>query len=109
MIGALMEAATGAPAEMWGPQIVGYGRRMIPYASGKTQEWMTIGFSPRKQNLTLYIPGGFEERGELLERLGVHACGKGCLYVKRLADINLEVLKELIETSVAEAGGASAI
>jgi hypothetical protein len=101
-IGKMMEAATQATGEMYGASIVGYGRRMIRYAGGKDQEWMVIGYSPRKQNLTLYIPGGLEKREELLERLGAHACGKGCLYIKKLADVNIEVLEELIHTSVRE-------
>ena len=102
-IARMMEASTKSPGEMWGPHIIGFGRRMIPYSNRKDQEWMMIGFSPRKQNLTLYIPGGLESRGELLERLGVHSCGKGCLYIKRLSDVNLAALEELIDVAVREA------
>lgn len=99
----MMESATGSAGEMWGRAIVGYGRRMIPYANGKTQEWMVIGFSPRKAALTLYIPGGFEGRADLLERIGTHSCGQGCLYIKRLDAVNQEALVELIQVAVAEA------
>ena len=96
----LMEEVTGETAAMWGTSIVGFERYVYQYASGKTGEWPIIGFSPRKQNLTLYIMPGFDHYEELLAKLGKHKLGKSCLYVKRLADIDMEVLKELAVQSV---------
>ncbi len=95
----IMQAATKARPEMWGKAIVGFGRHPIVYPSGKTLEWMVIGFSPRKQNITLYL-GGLERNGDLMAELGTHSCGKGCLYIKRLSDIRLPVLKKLVQASV---------
>ena len=95
----IMQAAAKAKPEMWGPAIVGFGRREMVYAGGKTGEWMVIGFSPRKQNITLYL-GGLDRNGDLMSELGTHSCGKGCLYIKRLSDIRLPVLKKLVQASV---------
>ena len=99
----LMGRVTGCQAEMWGTSIVGFGQRHYTYASGREGDWFTIGFSPRKANLTLYTYGGFEddETAALLQRLGPHSTGKGCLYVKRLADVDPEVLERLLRRSVA--------
>lgn len=96
----LMQKATGAEAEMWGANIVGFGKYMYKYASGREGEWMEVAFSPRKANLTLYIMSGFKEYDELLAKLGKHKTGKSCLYIKRLSDVDEKVLKELIESSV---------
>lgn len=99
-VAALMAEITGAPAQMWGASIVGFGRYRYRYASGRKGEFFETGFSPRKQALTLYIMPGFSKYGELLEKLGRHRSGKSCLYIKRLADIDLEVLRELVTRSV---------
>ena len=99
-VAALMAEITGAPAQMWGASIVGFGRYRYRYASGRKGEFFETGFSPRKQALTLYIMPGFSKYGELLEKLGRHRLGKSCLYIKRLADIDLEVLRELVTRSV---------
>jgi hypothetical protein len=96
----LMKAATGADPLMWGASIVGFGRYQYRYESGRTGEWPVIGFSPRKNDLTLYIMPGFDRYESLLARLGKHKTGKSCLYLKRLSDVDLVVLKELIEESV---------
>jgi hypothetical protein len=96
----LMQEATKAKAEMWGSSIVGFGRYHYVYASGREGDWMVISFSPRKQNITLYIMGGFENYEKLLTSLGKFSPGKGCIYIKRLSDINLPTLKELIQESV---------
>ena len=96
----LMRAATKAEPEMWGSAIVGFGRYHYTYASGREADWMLTGFSPRKQNLTLYIMAGFEHYDELLAKLGKHTCGKACLYIKRLSDIHLPTLKKLVQASV---------
>lgn len=97
----LMSAATKEKPEMWGPSIVGFGRLHMKYASGRELDWMLCGFSPRKANISIYLMDGYEERAELLDRLGKHKIGKSCLYVKRLSDVDLTVLKELIDASVA--------
>ena len=96
----LMEEITGEPPTMWGTSIVGFGRYRYRYASGREGEWFVVGFSPRKQNLTLYIMDGFGGYQELLGRLGKHSTGKACLYLKRLDDADPEVLRSLIAQSV---------
>lgn len=96
----LMEAVTGEPAKMWGDSIVGFGSYHYKYASGREGDWMLTGFSPRKQNLTLYIMPGFDRYEELMEKLGKYKTGKSCLYIKKLEDVNLDVLKELVDLSV---------
>lgn len=96
---ALFRDATGAQPVMWGESIVGFGRYRYKYASGHSGEWMLTGFSPRKQNLTLYIMSGFEQYAALMDRLGRHTTGKSCLYIKNLADVDQEVLKELVHLS----------
>ena len=97
----LMEEATGEKPKMWGPSIVGFGSYHYKGASGREGEWMLIGFSPRKQNLTLYIMTGFEKQTDLLEKLGKHSASKGSsLYIKRLDDLHLPTLKKLINQSV---------
>lgn len=96
----LMEEVTGAPAEMWGASIIGFGKYHYKYASGREGDWMLVGFSPRKQNITLYIMAGFEEYEALLANLGKHSTGKSCLYIKRLEQVDLKVLKQLVKKSV---------
>lgn len=96
----LMEGVTGHPAKMWGASIVGFGTYQYKYASGREGEWMTVGFSPRKANLTLYIMSGFDEYEGLMESLGKFKTGKSCLYVKKLADVDNDVLRELVDKSV---------
>jgi hypothetical protein len=95
----LMRQATGAPPKMWGPNIIGFGEQMQQYANGKELDWPVIAFSPRKGTLVLYITG-LEKQASLLKRLGKHRTGKVCLYVKRLSDVDLGVLEELIEAGV---------
>ena len=96
----MMEVATGERAEMWGAAIVGFGRYAYTNSTKKTFEWPLVGFSPRKNDLTLYLMPGFEGRAELLGRLGKHKTGKSCLYLKKLADVDAGVLRELIDRSV---------
>jgi hypothetical protein len=96
----MMREATGAEPAMWGASIVGFGSYHYIYASGRGGDWPLVGFSPRKQNLTLYITSGFDQYGELMSRLGKHTTGKACLYIKRLSDVDQGVLKELIGRSV---------
>lgn len=100
IIAEMMRQATKAQPRMWGPSIVGYGTTTCRDAKGKEQEWMEIAFSPRKQNITLYILSDFDGCEELLARLGKHSRGKSCLYVKRLSDVHRPTLRRLIEASV---------
>ncbi|HEX5534296.1 MAG TPA: DUF1801 domain-containing protein [Actinomycetales bacterium] len=97
---ALMRHVTGHEPRMWGAAMVGFGLYSYAYASGRRGEWFEVGFSPRKQNLTLYLSGGFERYEDLLARLGKHSTGKACLYVKRLANVDIDVLRELVQASV---------
>ncbi|HVE59647.1 MAG TPA: DUF1801 domain-containing protein [Pyrinomonadaceae bacterium] len=99
-IAALMEKATGAKPKMWGAAIVGFGERHLKYASGRDLDWMEVGFAPRKANLTLYLNIGEGWDEDLLSQLGKHKVGMGCLYFKRLSDVNEEILEKLIEKSV---------
>jgi hypothetical protein len=92
----VFERVTGANAEMWGPTIVGFGSAPYTNTSG-THEWFVVGFSPRKAALTLYgVHNGYGPADPLLDELGPHTTGKGCLYIKRLADIDANVLERLI-------------
>jgi hypothetical protein len=95
-----MKEVTGAEAKMWGDRIVGFGSYHYCYESGREGDWFLTGFSPRKNNLTLYIMSGFEQSEALLQKLGKHTTGKACLHVKRLQDIDQAVLKELVTHSV---------
>jgi len=97
----MMKSATKAEPKMWGTSIVGFGS--YHYKSERSRQegdWPLVGFSPRKQNLTLYFMTGFDRYGNLLKKLGKHSLGKGCLYIKRLSDVDKKVLKELIVESV---------
>lgn len=98
---ALMAEITGAPATMWGKNIVGFGNYDYTYASGTSGSWFEAGFSPRKTALTLYVMSGFGGEEDLMSRLGKHTTGKSCLYIKRLSDVDMAVLRELVERSVA--------
>ncbi len=97
---ALMSEITGLEPKMWGASIVGFGDVHYKYASGREGDWFKVGFSPRKQNLTLYIMDGFPKYQELLGKLGKHKTGVSCLYINKLADIDLAVLREMISQSV---------
>jgi hypothetical protein len=95
-----MEKATGEKPKMWGSSIVGFGSRHLKYESGRELDSMEIGFSPRKQNLTLYLTNGEALDENLLSKLGKHKLGKSCLYFKRLSDVDEKVLEQLIEKSI---------
>ena len=101
VVAGMMAEITGATGVMWGSSIVGFGSYHYRYASGREGDFLETGFSPRKRALTLYVMAGFSEYDDLLDRLGKHTTGKSCLYVKRLSDIDLDVLRELLERSVA--------
>ena len=96
----IMRKATKAKPQMWGASIVGFGTCRYKYASGREAEWMLTAFSPRKQNITLYIGSGFDGRDQLMAQLGKYSCGKGCVYVKRLSEIHLPTLAKLVKASV---------
>jgi len=96
----LMKEITQEKPVMWGDSIVGFGSYRYKYASGREGDWPLVGFSPRKQNLTLYIMSGFEKYEKLLENLGKFKTGKSCLYINKLKDVDIRILKELILESV---------
>ena len=96
----MMEKVTGEKAVMWGPSIVGFGQYRYEYDSGHSGDCCLVGFSPRKQNLSIYLMPGFDGREALLAKLGKHKTAKACLYVKKLADVDEAVLQKLIKSSV---------
>jgi hypothetical protein len=101
---ALMAEVTGEPPRMWGASMVGFGQHHYRYASGHEGDTFLIGFAPRRTALTVYLMDGFDGREELLARLGKHSTGKACLYIKRLDDVDVDVLRELVAASVANRG-----
>ena len=96
----MMKQVTKAEPRMWGASIVGFGSYHYKGASGREGDWMLTGFSPRKENLTLYLMGGFDSQGALLKKLGKHKTSVACLYIKKLDDVDKKVLKELVQASV---------
>ena len=101
VVAAMMAEVTGEPAKMWGGSMIGFGNYHYVYESGREGDWFLTGLSPRKQALTLYIMAGFAGYEDLMARLGRYKIGKSCLYVKRLDDIDPNVLRELVTRSVA--------
>lgn len=99
-LAALMNEVTGVAGRMWGPAIVGFGDYHYRYASGREGDWFLAGFSPRKNDLTIYVMSGLDDHAPRLARLGKYKAGKSCLYVKRLADIDLGVLRAILEESI---------
>lgn len=91
---------TGFQPIMWGPSIIGYGRYHYRYASGREGDYLATGFSPRKSALSIYIMPGYQDYSEILSRLGKHKLGKSCLYVNKLADIDMDVLAELVRAGL---------
>ncbi len=98
----LMEKATKAKAKMWGSSIIGFGDRHLKYESGRELDWFIMGFSPRKQNITLYISGTVDKQQALLKKLGKYKTGKGCLYINKLEEVDMAVLKEIINKGVSK-------
>jgi len=96
----IMKRATRAAPKMWGASIVGFGSYHYKYASGRQADWFLTGFAPRRQDLTLYIMAGPARYKTLLAKLGKYKTGRACLYIKRLADVNLTVLQQLVSASV---------
>jgi hypothetical protein len=96
----MMSKATKAKPRMWGGSIVGFGTHPIKYASGREADWPIAAFSPRKQNIVLYLSASFPARDALLKTLGNHSCGKGCVYIKRISDVHVPTLRALVNASV---------
>ena len=96
----LMQEVTGLPPQMWGTAIIGFGKIHYKYVSGREGDTILVGFSPRKQNMALYSLSGADEYETLLPKLGKYKTGKGCLYISRLKDIDLETLKEMVKQAV---------
>lgn len=98
LLGVIKEI-TGHEPKMWGGSLIGYGKYHYKYDSGREGDFFKAGFSPRKQAMTVYIMAGFNRYEELLSKLGKHKTGKSCLYIKSLADVDMEILKEIIKNS----------
>lgn len=104
----MMKNATGEEPILWSSSVIGFGnKRYKSPATGREVDWLLIGFSPRKANLSLYISVGIQEHAEALKKLGKHKTGAGCLYINKLEDIELKVLKEIVEVSVNRIVGTS--
>ena len=102
-VAAIMQKATKSTPAMWGPAIIGFGDSKLKYADGREIDWMLVAFSPRKQNITLYLTPGAEGYDELLAKLGTHSCSSACLYIKRLSDVHMPTLIKLVNASVKHA------
>ncbi|MEP4547018.1 MAG: DUF1801 domain-containing protein [Saccharospirillum sp.] len=98
----LMREESGQEPVLWGPAIIGFGQYHYRYDSGREGDFMRVGFSPRKQNLSIYIIPGFKPYQAVLERLGKHKLGKSCLYIKRLNDVDTSALRELVRQSLVD-------
>jgi hypothetical protein len=96
----MMKKITGSEPKMWGPSIIGFGQYHYKYVSGHEGDICMVGFSPRKQNISLYVLAGFAGQDKLLEKIGKHKAGKGCLYIKKLEDIDQDILEKLIIGSI---------
>jgi Domain of unknown function (DU1801) len=103
----LMKEVTGEKPTMWGTSIVGFGSYHYKGASGREGDWMKVGFSPRKQNMTLYIMDGFGSYDSLLDKLGKYKTGKSCLYINKLEDVDQTVLRKLVKQSFKSMSGES--
>lgn len=101
---ALFRDITGWQPRMWGPTIIGYGAYHYTYDSGREGDMCATGFSPRKANLSLYIMPGYQDFGHILERLGKHKLGKACLYINKLADVDIDVVAEIIQAGLDDLG-----
>ena len=99
----IFKKVTGEPPKMWGTAIVGFGNRKVYRSDGGELDWLITGFSPRKASLTLYVLNGAPRQAELLEKLGKHKASGGCLHIKKMSDVDEDVLEELISASVAKA------
>lgn len=98
----MMRAITGEEPRMWGDSMVGFGKLQLVYASGRKAEWFQLGFSPRKQSMSLYFSCDIQKQAGLLKKLGKHKTGKGCLYIHRLADIDQDVLQQMMKNGIVD-------
>jgi hypothetical protein len=96
----MMQEITQEKPKMWGSSMIGFGNYHYKYETGREGDWFLMGFSPRKQNITLYLSTGLEKHQNLLKDLGKHKIGKSCLYINKFADINQEILEKLIKNSL---------
>ena len=101
----LMKGITKAEPVLWGASIIGFGKFTYTYPSGRTADWFLLGFSPRKKDLSLYVTPSLSGFGDLLAKLGPHKCGKACLYVNNLEDVDAKVLKDLLTRATKQANG----
>lgn len=99
----MLKKASKSEPKMWGPAIIGFKDRKLKYPSGRELDWFTIGFSPRKQNIALYLPGGHEGVADILENLGKYKTGKGCLYINKLSEVDTKILQKAFTESVKNA------
>jgi hypothetical protein len=99
-IAKMMKTATKTKAKLWGSNIVGFGTQHYKYASGREGDWFRTGFSPRKDRLTVYITSSFEQYPDLMQKLGKYKTGVACLHIKKLIDVDVKVLNELITRSL---------
>ena len=100
----LFKDVTGWQPQMWGPSLIGYGCYHYVYDSGREGDFLATGFSPRKANLVLYIMPGYQDFGHILDKLGKHKLGKACLYINKLADVDIDVVAEIIRAGVDDLG-----
>ncbi len=100
VLDAMFQRVTGWAPQMWGPTLIGYGTYHYTYESGRTGDFLATGFSPRKANLVLYIMPGYTDFSDIMDRLGKHKLGKSCLYINKLADVDLSVVEELVKAGV---------
>lgn len=98
----LLESITQEKPKMWGTNIIGFGSCQLKYESGRELDWFSIGFTPRKSNIVLYFRGYLEQYESILKQLGKFKTGKGCLYINKLSDIKIDVLKELLQMSLTQ-------
>ena len=96
----IIKEISGKEPKMWGDSIIGFGKYHYKYATGREGDWMRIAFSPRKQNFSIYIMDGFDNHSELMEKLGKFKTGKSCLYINKLQDIDINILKEIMKESL---------
>jgi hypothetical protein len=104
MLNTMFQDITGWKPRMWGPTMIGYGSYHYTYDSGRSGDFLATGFSPRKSNLSIYIMPGYADFRDILARLGKHKIGKSCLYINKLADIEMDVLQELVQAGLDDLG-----
>jgi len=99
----LMKEMTNEEPILWGSSIIGFGKKPVQYKNGRSEDWPIMGFSPRKQSLTIYPPAGWRDREDLFAKLGKHKTSKGCLYINRLKQVDMTVLREILVYALSKA------